>query len=185
MWGIVGTGSDRGFRIWTKTNIKTKPNQAKTKNITKTMVLVNFWATVTCWVSKGMHLSLRMQWWPQMSDFNISQTKTNINQNQKYSQNHGSDLFSPAVTCRVPKSMYSSWEIQCWPQIGNLNKSKVKPNQSKPKNIAKTMVLTNFWPTVTCLVSKSIYLTWDIQWWPQIFHMNQPRTKPHQTKQKQ
>ena len=76
--------------------------------------------------------------------------------------------FLPTVTYWVSKSMYSSWEIQCWPQIGNLNKSKVKPNQSKPKNIAKTMVLTNFWPTVTCLVSKSMYLSCGFHWWPQI-----------------
>ena len=50
--------------------------------------------------------------------------------------------------------------------------------------MAETMVLANFWPTRTCWVSKSMYLSWEIHWWPVIFHINQSRTRLHQTKTK-
>ena len=67
--------------------------------------------------------------------------------------------FGPTVTCWVSKSMYLSWESQRKPQISNLNQSKTKTKQTKPKNIAKAIVIANFRPTLTCLVSKSIYLS--------------------------
>ena len=112
VWGIVGTSSASEFRIWTKTNTKTKPNGAKTKNIAKTEVLVNFLATVICWVSNGMYLQRGIQWWPQMSYLNISKTK---------------------------------------------------PNQTKTKDIAKTMVLV-FFTNSDMLGIKMIYSSWKIQW---------------------
>ena len=110
--------------------------------------------------------------------FEQIQNQTKPNQNQRYSQNHSFGLFSPTVTCWVSKIMYSSWEIQWQPQIVNLNQSKSQQNKTKTKNITKTMVLTNFWPTATCWVSKSMYSSWEIQWWPQ--RTNQEPTTPNQ-----
>ena len=108
VWGIVGTGSARGFRIWTKTNTKTKPNRAKTKNIAKTKVLVKFWATVICWVSKGMYWSWGIQCWPQMNDLNISKNKPNQTKTNDIAKTMVLTFLSPTVTCWVSKIMYSS-----------------------------------------------------------------------------
>ena len=54
--------------------------------------------------------------------------------------------------------------------------TKTKPNQAKAKNIAKIMVLAIFWPTVTCSVPKSMCLSWEIPWQPQMRHWNQSKT---------
>ena len=78
--------------------------------------------------------------------------------------------------------MYLSWEIHWWPQISHLNQSKTKQNQTKTKNIDKTMVLAIFWPKVTCCLTKSMYSSWGIQWRPQISRLNQFRL--NQTKLK-
>ena len=140
VWGIVGTGSASKFRIWTKTNTKTKPNGAKTKNIAKTKVLVNFWATVICWVSNGMYLQRGIQWWPQMSDLNISKTKPN--------QTKTKDIAKTMVLAFFHQQWHIGYQKLCT-QAGKFNGSlrlviwtNQKPNKkSKTKNIAKPMVL--------------------------------------------
>ena len=72
------------------------------------------------------------------------------NKNKKIAPTMVLANFWPTMTCWVSKSMYSSWRIQWWPQIGV--GTNTKPNQTKTKNIAETMVLANFWLTVTCWV---------------------------------
>ena len=58
-----------------------------------------------------------------------------------------------------------------------------EPNKARAKNIAQAMVWQIFGlHTMTCLVSKSTYLTWTIWWWPQISQMKQSLTKLNQTK---
>ena len=57
---------------------------------------------------------------------------------------------------------------------------KPKPSQAKTKNIDKTRAVTSFWATVTCCVSKSMYMSWGIQWQPQISNLNQSKTKQNQ-----
>ena len=137
VWGIVGTGSASKFRIWTKTNTKTKPNGAKTKNIAKTKVLVNFWATVICWVSNGMYLWRGIQWWPQMSDLNISKTKPN--------QTKTKDIAKTIVLAFFHQQWHVGYQ-KLYTQAGKFNgsQSKAEQNKTKTKNITKTMVLAFF-----------------------------------------
>ena len=77
----------------------------------------------------------------------------------------------------IKKIMYSRWGIQWQPHNSHLNQSKTKPIQTKTKNIAKTRVLAIFWPKKTFLVSKSMYLSWIIQWCPHIINANKSKTK--------
>ena len=131
VWGFVRTVLASKLRIWTKTKTKTKPNRAKPKNIAKTNVLDNFWAKVLCWVLNGMYFWRGTQWWPQMSDLNISKTEPN--------QTKTKDIAKTMVLAFFHQQWHIGYQKLCT-QAGKFNGSlrlviwtNQKPNKAKPK----------------------------------------------------
>ena len=49
-------------------------------------------------------------------------------------------------------------------------------NHNKTLKPLKLANLANFGPAVACFISKSLYLSWEFQWWPLISHLNQTKT---------
>ena len=94
-------------------------------------------------------------------------------------------IISPPQYLRSGSSVYLERLRYLWTVLSRSFRiwTTTEPNKARAKNIAQAMVWQIFGlHTMTCLVSKSTYLTWTIWWWPQISQMKQSLTKLNQTK---
>ena len=103
------------------------------------------------------HLSKLGNWNGELKTIIKAKAKPNQTKTKNIAETMVLASFWATVTCLGIKKHVVELGISMVASDRYWNQSKTKPNQTKTKNIAKTMVLANFQPTVTCLVSKSMY----------------------------